>query len=128
MSVLSFATLEGTRRTEAWVVGNMMRSISGSIGIAFYATLQLRQATTVRGHMVSHVVPGDLMTDMRLPELASDPGLAALSGEVNRQAAMIGYNTAFGYMCLSSLLMVPIVALMRPARKADKADPAALAH
>ncbi len=128
MSVLSFATLEGTRRTEASVVGNMMRSISGSIGIAFYATLQLRQATTLRGHMVSHVVPGDLLTDMRLPDLASDPGLAALSGEVNRQAAMIGYNTAFGYMCLSSLLMLPIVFLMRPARKADKVDPAAMAH
>ena len=127
MSVLSFATLEGTRRTEASVVGNMMRSISGSIGIAFYATLQLRQATTLRGHLISHVVPGDLLTDMRLPDLASDPGLAALSGEVNRQAAMIGYNTVFGYMCFSSLLMLPIVALMRPARKTDKPDPAAMA-
>ncbi|MEO7739777.1 MAG: MDR family MFS transporter [Novosphingobium sp.] len=128
MSVLSFATLEGARRTEASVVGNMMRSIGGSIGIAFYATLQLRQAETLRGHMVSHVVPGDLLTDMRLPDLASDPGLAALSGEVNRQAAMVGYNTAFGYMCLSSLLMLPLVALMRPSRHADKPDPGALAH
>jgi DHA2 family multidrug resistance protein len=106
----------------------MMRSIGGSIGIAFYATLQLRQTATLRGHMVSHVVPGDVLTDIRLPELASDPGLAALSGEINRQAAMVGYNTAFGYMCLSSLLMLPIAALMRPARKAEKADPAAMAH
>ena len=128
MSVLSFATLEGTRRTEASVVGNMMRSISGSMGIAFYATLQLRQATTLRGHLVSHVVPGDLLTDIRLPDLAADSGLAALSAEVNRQAAMIGYNTAFGYMCLSSLLMVPIVALMRPSRHDEKPDPAAMAH
>ena len=128
MSVLTFATLSGTRRTEASVVGNMMRSISGSLGIAFYATLQLRQTETLRGHMVSHVVPGDLLTDMRLPELASDPGLAALSAEVNRQAAMIGYNTAFGYMCLSSLLMLPIVFMMRPSRKDDKPDPAAMAH
>ena len=128
MSVLSFATLDGSKRTEASVVGNMMRSIGGSIGIAFYATLQLRQTATLRGHMVSHVVPGDVLTDIRLPELASDPGLAALSGEINRQAAMVGYNTAFGYMCLSSLLMLPIAALMRPARKAEKADPAAMAH
>ena len=75
----------------------------------------------------SHVVPGDLLTDMRLPDLASDPGLAALSGEVNRQAAMVGYNTAFGYMCLTSLLMLPIVALMRPSRHAEKPDPAAMA-
>jgi DHA2 family multidrug resistance protein len=128
MSVLSFATLQGARRTEASVVGNMMRSISGSMGIAFYATLQLRQTETLRGHMVSHVVPGDVLTDMRLPDLGSDPGLAALSGEINRQAAMIGYNTAFGYMCLSSMLMLPIALMMRPARKAEKADPAAMAH
>ena len=128
MSVLTFATLDMSRRTDASVIGNMMRSVGGSMGIAFYATLQLRQTETLRGHLVSHVVPGDLLTDMRLPDLAADPGLAALSGEINRQAAMIGYNTAFGYMCISSILMLPIAAMMRPARKADKVDPAAMAH
>ena len=127
MSVLSFATLEGQRRTEASVVGNMMRSISGSIGIAFYATLQLRQSITLRGHLVSHVVPGDLLTDIRLPDLSADNGLAGLSAEVNRQAAMIGYNTAFGMMCMSTLVMLPMVLMMKPSTPGDKIDPAAAA-
>jgi DHA2 family multidrug resistance protein len=113
MSVLTFATLEGSARTEASVIGNMMRSVSGSIGISLYATVQIRQSTTVRGHMVSHVTPGDPILGMQLPDLETGTGLARLSAEVNRQASMIGYDTAFGYMCLVSLLMIPLVLLMR---------------
>jgi DHA2 family multidrug resistance protein len=127
MSVLSFATLHASRRTEASVVGNMMRSISGSTGIAFYATLQLRQTATLRDHLVAHVVPGNAIIDMRLPDLWGGDGLVALSNEVNRQAAMIGYNNAFGYMCLSSLLLLPLVLLMRPSRHGETSDPGAAA-
>ena len=117
MSVMGFATLNSQRRTDASVLANMMRSIAGSIGIAAYATIQLRQTVTLRGHMIAHVVPGDPVAEMRLPDLDSGAGIAALSGEVNRQAAMIGYNTAFGYMCLVSMLMLPLVLVMRPPKR-----------
>ncbi|MGE3690293.1 MAG: DHA2 family efflux MFS transporter permease subunit [Novosphingobium sp.] len=122
MSVLTFATLEGSKRTEASVFSNMMRSIAGSIGISVYATIQLRQSTTLRGHLVSHLTPGDPNIAMQMPDLESVYSLARLNGEVNRQAAMIGYDTAFGYMCLASLLMIPIVLLMRTPKAVDPAE------
>jgi MFS transporter, DHA2 family, multidrug resistance protein len=123
MSVLTFATLEGSNRTEASVFSNMMRSIAGSIGISAYATIQLRQSAVLRNHLVSHVAAGDPVVAMRLPDLDTGSGLASLSAEVNRQAAMVGYDTAFGYMCLVSLLMIPIVLMMR-APKIDSTEPA----
>lgn len=125
MSVLTFATLQGSARTEASVFGNMMRSVSGSIGISLYATVQLRQSTTLRGHMISHITPGDPILGWQMIEVDSGIGLARLSGEVNRQASMVGYDTAFGYMCLASLLMIPLVLLMRTPKvsQADQGPP-----
>ena len=119
MSVLTFATLEGSARTDASVIGNMMRSVSGSIGISLYANVQISQTNTVRGHMVSHLTPGDPILGMQMPDLDSTVTLARLSGEVNRQASMVGYDTAFGYMCIASMLMIPMVLLMRTPRIVD---------
>lgn len=123
MSVLTFATLGASARTDASVIGNMMRSVSGSIGISLYATIQHRQTDTVRGHMVSHLTPGDPILGMQMPDLDTTASLARLSGEVNRQASMVGYDTAFGYMCLASMVMIPMVLLMRTPKFADDMKP-----
>jgi hypothetical protein len=32
---------------------------------------------------------------------------------------MVGYDTAFGYMCIASMLMIPMVLLMRTPRIVD---------
>jgi DHA2 family multidrug resistance protein len=118
MSVISYATLPAASRNEAAVLSNMVRSVGGSFGIAIYSVIQLRQAAVVREHMVAHLEPDSPLLNWWLPDVLTGSlgNLAALNGEVNRQAAMIGYNTAFGYMCLSSIAMIPLVLLMRPGR------------
>jgi hypothetical protein len=45
-------------------------------------------------------------------------GLAALSRELNRQAMMIGYLDAFVFFVATSLVVLPLVALIRM-RKRD---------
>jgi DHA2 family multidrug resistance protein len=45
-------------------------------------------------------------------------GLARLSKEINRQAAMIGYINAFGLYTLSSALAIPLILLVGPTRRA----------
>ena len=44
------------------------------------------------------------------------PALAMLSGEVDRQSAMIGLNTAYGYMFISTLAMLPLLFFLRPGK------------
>ena len=45
-------------------------------------------------------------------------GLARLSKEINRQAAMIGYINAFGFYTLASALAIPLILLVGRSRRA----------
>jgi len=121
MSVISYSTLRAEFRNEAAVLSNMLRSVGGSFGIGIYAAIFTTQTASTRGHLVSHVDPVSAVLNWRMPDLITDAGsgLAMLNAEVNRQAAMIGYNTVFGYMCLTSLLLPPLLFLMRPSRTTD---------
>jgi len=125
ISVIAYSTLPGVHRNEAAVMTNMLRNVGGSLGIAAYTAIQLTNSATVRGGMVAHVDLGDAVLGWRMPDLFGNPGaIVALDGEINRQAAMIAYNNAFGYMCISSILMVPILFLLRPAKMQDPVRPA----
>jgi len=127
ISVIAYSTLRGDLRNEAAVMTNMLRNVGGSLGIAAYTALQLTNSATVRGGMVAHIDASNAVLDWRMPDLFGNLGaLVALDGEVNRQAAMIAYNNAFGYMCISSILMVPILLLLRPARTTETGRPAEL--
>jgi len=116
ISVISYSTLPHTLRNEAAVLSNMLRSVGGSLGIAAYSAIQVRGMAASRGGLVAHVEPTSPIVNWALPDLSDSlETLRALDGEVTRQAAMIAYNNAFGLMCLSSLLIVPLIVLMRPA-------------
>ena len=52
-------------------------------------------------------------------DIESLPGLAKLSREVGRQAAMLGYINAFGLYTLVSALAVPLILLV--GRRASRA-------
>ena len=118
IGVISYSTLPPQHRNEAAVLSNMMRSVAGSFGIAFYTAFELRHTATVRGHMVSHISEVDAVVNWRLPDVLGEPGpaLAMLSGEVDRQSAMIGLNTAYGYMFISTLAMLPLLFFLRPGK------------
>lgn len=118
ISVISYATLPPEHRNEAAVFSNMVRSVGGSFGIAVYSAFQLQQAATARDHMVAHLDPGNAILGWQMPDLVNGSlsSLVSLDLEVNRQAAMIAYDTAYGYMCLSSIAMIPLLFLMRPVR------------
>ena len=118
LSVISYSTLPQALRNEAAVLSNMLRNVAGSLGIAAYAAIQLRQTAVLRSHLVAHLNAGNPIFDWRMPDILSGPAsdLAMLNAEVNRQAAMIAYNTIFGYICLSSILMLPLLIWMRPVK------------
>ena len=54
-------------------------------------------------------------------------GIAALNAEVTRQAAIIGYVNDFKMLFIVSLLMLPLLLLMRKG-EVGPADPGAAAH
>jgi MFS transporter, DHA2 family, multidrug resistance protein len=118
MSVITFATLAPIHRTDAAVFSGMLRNLGGSLGIALSGAFEVRRSAAAHEQLASHIVASDPMIRWAMPRMFDDAGagLAALNGEVSRQAAMIGYDAAFGWMFFASLAMLPLLLLMRPAK------------
>ena len=118
MSVITFATMPARLRTDAAVFSGMMRNLGGSIGIALASAYQIRQSAAAHESMAARIAPSDPMIPWALPPIFDGrDGLAGLNGEITRQASMIGYDAAFGWMFFASIAILPLILLMRPARR-----------
>lgn len=117
LSTLAYQTLPQEASDQAAGIFNLARTIGGSIGIAIAATVLTRAS-----HSNWQSLGGGI--DPYNPALAhwqettglgvSDPHtLQILAMELTRQATMIGFIEAFGFVALSFLLLIPLVLLLR---------------
>ncbi|CAN7195491.1 DHA2 family efflux MFS transporter permease subunit [Phenylobacterium sp. LjRoot219] len=116
LAVLGFATLAPAHRTEAAVLGNVVRTLGSSLGIAMLQANLIAQSATAHERLAAGIIPSDPVIGWSLPQAFDSPGgLDALNGEVTRQGAMIGYDTMFAWMAVLSLLLAPLILILRPA-------------
>jgi DHA2 family multidrug resistance protein len=120
MTVLAFATLDPALRADGTGVFALLRNVGNSAGISLMQTLYTRTVQVVHSRLVEGLTPDNPMA--RAPYLAAPfslsnrVGMAALNGEVTRQAAMIAYIDVYHMMFLTTAVLVPLVLLMRPGR------------
>jgi MFS transporter, DHA2 family, multidrug resistance protein len=123
LSTVAFATLDPAFRAEAAGFFSLVRNIGGSIGISAVETLQDRMTQTVHASLASALTP--FSPALHQPSIAhiwnveTAAGLAALNQEITRQAAMIAYIDNFKFMMVATLLAVPLLALLRKARRSS---------
>ncbi|HUZ13876.1 MAG TPA: MDR family MFS transporter [Caulobacteraceae bacterium] len=116
LNVLAYATLAPQHRTEGTIVNTIARSLGSATGISVLEASLVR--FTAVGHQVlaGGIVGGDPVVRSGLPKIM-DPstplGLQLLNGEVTRQATMLGYDTIFAWMALATLLLFPLLLIMR---------------
>jgi len=122
ITVVTFATLEPRHLPEGASVFHLLRNIGSSIHIALSATIVIRTARINYAELVELLNPfNEAMqfgTVMGGWDTASRAGLAALSGEVARQSAMIGYLNAYYAYGLMAVAVAPLVFLARRPRPA----------
>jgi DHA2 family multidrug resistance protein len=117
LSTIAFATLEPRYRTEGTAMFSLMRNIGSSIGISVMVTL-LAQGTQ-RNHAIlaENATPFNDALQLHgvsgIWNLGSTSGLAALNGEITRQAATIAYLGDFRLMMAITLLSIPLLLLLR---------------
>jgi DHA2 family multidrug resistance protein len=116
--VLSFATLPMEHRTEAAVLSNVTRTLGSSLGIAGLQAAFIRRAAVAHEGLAAHLIPSDPVVLWSLPQHMFDAagGLERLNAEVTRQGAMIGYDAAFGGLCVFVLALAPLLLIMRPVK------------
>jgi DHA2 family multidrug resistance protein len=97
----------------------MLRNLGGSLGIGLAGAFQIHRSAMAHEGLAAGIVSSDPVIRWALPSMVRNAGdgLAALNAEVTRQAAMIGYDAAFGWMFIASIAMLPLLLLMSPARR-----------
>jgi MFS transporter, DHA2 family, multidrug resistance protein len=117
MSVLTFATLSPARITEGMAIYHLVRNFGSSLFISLSILL------LVRSTAMSYDSLSQLLTPFNKAigypgvignwTIETPRGLMALSGEIQRQAAMIGYINAFYLFAVTAALATPLAYIMR---------------
>lgn len=115
LSTLTFSTLEPSLRADGTAIYSLMRNIGSSIGISVVQTLM------TRGVQISHA---DLASNVNVFNPAVQPILASgslaeiakLDAAITGQASMIAYLNDFKLMFIATLIVIPLLLLIRPSR------------
>lgn len=121
MTVMAFATLPRNQLTEGSAVFTLMRNFGSSLFISLSVLVLVRSTSVNYARLAEFITPYREVFNLPgmpatwNPETAA--GLMRLSGEVHRQAAMIGYVNAFTLMAFTAMAAVPLAFLLRSARQ-----------
>jgi len=124
LTVIAFSTLEPRYLAEGTAVFHLLRNFGSSVFISLTVALVLRSTRVSYADMAEHVNP--FSEAMRAPfamgnwSADSLAGLARIGGEVQRQAAMIGYLNGFMAFAILGFAVLPFLLLVRlPKRPAS---------
>jgi DHA2 family multidrug resistance protein len=116
LNTLAYVSLNPIHRTEGTIVSTMVRSLGSSLGISLIQATLTHNSALAHARMAERISGGDPVVAATLPAGMNPDlpgGLAALNGEVTRQAAMLGYDSIFAWMALGVIFLIPLLLLMR---------------
>ena len=117
LSTIAFTTLSAHFRTEGAAMFSLMRNLGSSIGVSIMVTLLARMTQANHSILAAHLTPFNQALSSGNWRIDSVQSLAALNGEVTRQAAAIAYLDDFRLMMIIMLLVIPLLVLLRNPRK-----------
>ncbi len=124
MATVVFGTLPPELRVEATGVFSLMRNLGSAIGISI--TAALLETNTHINHAIiaqvitpfNHALQQGVLGHYWNPGTAG--GAAALDAQITRQAVIIAYADDFKLMLVATLVVMPLLLLLRPIRPAAR--------
>jgi MFS transporter, DHA2 family, multidrug resistance protein len=118
LSALAFGTLDKRLRNEGAAMYTLIRNLGSAVGISMLQAMTTRNTATVHSRLVEGMRPTNPLFAHYMPDFDffSPKAVAALDARITVQAAMVSYIDAFWALFLVTLLLVPMLALMRPTR------------
>jgi DHA2 family multidrug resistance protein len=118
LSTSSFATLDAHMRSQGTAIFSLVRNIGSSIGISLVQFLLVRNTVIAHASLVERVTYANpAWSDPAVASaynLHSPAGAAALDSVITQQATMIAYIDDFWLMCILSVVVLPLVLLLKP--------------
>ncbi|WP_168791033.1 DHA2 family efflux MFS transporter permease subunit [Paraburkholderia aromaticivorans] len=115
LSSVTFSTLSGDLRSDGTAIYSLMRNIGSSIGISVVQTFITRNTQVVHASLATHVSVYEPVVQSQV-DLHSPGAIALLDMQITQQASMIAYIDDFKLMFIATLLVIPLLAIIRPAR------------
>jgi DHA2 family multidrug resistance protein len=127
ISTVAYSTLPTASRTEAAGIFSLMRNIGSSVGISIVMTLLSRNTQINHAEIASRLTPYGENTQQMMQMIGPNAatGLAALNGEVTRQASAIAFLNDFWLMMVMTAVAIPLLLLLKPVK--SRAAPAVVA-
>lgn len=117
LQVIAFATLPAELRTDGTALFSLLRNIGLAIGVSITSVVLTQETQILHQQIGANATAFNRNLQQGGAYLfwnsTTAPGLAALNEEVTRQAAIIAYGDDFMLLFVVSLLMLPLIALMR---------------
>jgi MFS transporter, DHA2 family, multidrug resistance protein len=110
MTTLAFATLSPSLRADGTGVFTLMRNLGNSAGISIMQALFVVNSQVVHSRLVQGLT---MENPAARPWLNNQANMAALDGQVTRQASMVSYIDVFHLMFLVTAATIPVVLMMR---------------
>ncbi|MEQ8586394.1 MAG: DHA2 family efflux MFS transporter permease subunit [Thalassobaculaceae bacterium] len=118
LTIVTFNTLPRSKTSEATAIFHLVRNFGSSVYISIAIAIALNGARVNYAEMTAHLRPTNealQFQDSLFREWSLDGvgALAGLSGEIGRQAAMIGYLNSFYAFAITSFVVLPLMLLIR---------------
>lgn len=120
LAIVTFATLDKPLVPDGTAIFHLIRNMGSSIFISISIAIVIRQGRASGSELVPNISPFN--EALRMPGVEQmvdldDPGmLARMSAEIARQATMIGYLDGFVLFAITSVVAIPLIALVRVKR------------
>jgi DHA2 family multidrug resistance protein len=114
-----FATIDPRDRNEGAATSSLIRGLSASLWISVLQTLTIRNEAAVHSRLTEGVRPDNPVIAMAMPEFDFGilQSLARINEEIGRQALMISYIDSYWTLFIASLVVAPVIFLLRPMRQ-----------
>lgn len=130
LSAATFATLSPEMRAQGTALYSLIRNIGSSIGISLVQTLLIRNTVIAHASLAERVTAGSSAWNNPAVSAAfsvhTPAGAALLDGAMTQQAAMIAYIDDFWFMLFLTLLVTPLLLLLKSPRHAAAEEPQAV--
>jgi DHA2 family multidrug resistance protein len=117
LQVVAFATLPAEMRTDGTSLFALLRNVGLAIGVSITSVVLTQSTQVVHSQIAASLTAFNRNLQSGAAYLywstANPQGFAALNAEVTRQASIIAYVNDFKLLFAVSLLMLPLVLLMR---------------
>ena len=121
--VATFATLERRNLAETTAVFHLLRNVGSSIFISISVTMVIRTGTSNYARMTEFVSPFNEILNfpqyLNLWDTETTTGLARIAEEVSNQADMIGFLNAFELYTVASVIVLPLIWMVRMPKRTD---------